>query len=481
MNYIPPGMFKSTCKIDITWFPFDTQKCELKFGSWTYDGGTVDLRFKCDDPNLDTTEKILKDPKNCSEKGSGDISTYVESGEWNLEGLPGVRTSILYDCCPLPYIDLKFYLLIRRRKLYYVFNLIGPCSFLSSLALLSFIIPPDAGEKVSFGMPGVRTALLYDCCPFPFIDLKYWINIRRRTLYYGFNLIIPCVLISSMALLTFMLPPDAGEKISLGVTILLSLTMFLLLVADAMPQTSEALPLIEVVEIFSGKLSGMYFACTMIMCSLSVVFTVIVLNYHHRDAESHPIPNWVRQFICTYLASILCMRRMRRDTDSEPIRMRRRRTRGATGGGKLGTFRASASAGSGFGTEHHRELLADHHQQQGGPASMELRERSSKSLLANVLDLEDNFRASAAQAAASRAPPVYDEVQQQQPPCSVRSELAAIVHELRIVTQKISDDVADGEVSSEWKFAARVVDRLCLILFSCFTIISTCAILFSAP
>jgi len=38
-TYIPPGIFKSTCKIDITWFPFDDQDCEMKFGSWTYDGG----------------------------------------------------------------------------------------------------------------------------------------------------------------------------------------------------------------------------------------------------------------------------------------------------------------------------------------------------------------------------------------------------------------------------------------------------------
>lgn len=63
--YIPPGIFKSTCKIDITWFPFDDQviywpspvqathtsfsmnilspfqRCEMKFGSWTYDGFQV--------------------------------------------------------------------------------------------------------------------------------------------------------------------------------------------------------------------------------------------------------------------------------------------------------------------------------------------------------------------------------------------------------------------------------------------------------
>lgn len=39
--YIPPGIFKSTCKIDITWFPFDEQRCKMKFGSWTYSGWQV--------------------------------------------------------------------------------------------------------------------------------------------------------------------------------------------------------------------------------------------------------------------------------------------------------------------------------------------------------------------------------------------------------------------------------------------------------
>ena len=35
------GMFKSSCPIDITWFPFDDQNCEMKFGSWTYNGFKV--------------------------------------------------------------------------------------------------------------------------------------------------------------------------------------------------------------------------------------------------------------------------------------------------------------------------------------------------------------------------------------------------------------------------------------------------------
>ena len=37
------GIFKSTCKIDITWFPFDEQNCSLKFGTWTHDGFKINL------------------------------------------------------------------------------------------------------------------------------------------------------------------------------------------------------------------------------------------------------------------------------------------------------------------------------------------------------------------------------------------------------------------------------------------------------
>ena len=69
---------------------------------------------------------------------------------------------------------------------------------------------------VRAGLPAKRNVMQYDCCPEQYIDLTFTIHIRRRSLYYVFNLIIPCALISSMALLTFSLPPDAGEKISLG-------------------------------------------------------------------------------------------------------------------------------------------------------------------------------------------------------------------------------------------------------------------------
>lgn len=78
------------------------------------------------------------------------------------------------------------------------------------------------------GMPGKKNTITYQCCPEPYVDVTFTIQIRRRTLYYFFNLIVPCVLISSMALLGFTLPPDSGEKLTLGMYELLIFKVYLM-------------------------------------------------------------------------------------------------------------------------------------------------------------------------------------------------------------------------------------------------------------
>ena len=121
----PPAKLRSSCKIDVTFFPFDDQVCHIKFGSWTYSGLQVDLEKRAD---------------------SADITNYVESGEWDLRTVTVEKNVRLYPCCPNePFPDIIFYIFIRRRILYYLSNIILPCVWLSILSLVGFWLPPDSG------------------------------------------------------------------------------------------------------------------------------------------------------------------------------------------------------------------------------------------------------------------------------------------------------------------------------------------------
>ena len=85
-------------------------------------------------------------------------------------------------------------------------------------------------------------------------DITFYITIRRKTLFYTVNLILPTVLISFLCVLVFYLPAEAGEKVTLGISILLSLVVFLLLVSKILPPTSLVLPLIAKVSLIVKQL-----------------------------------------------------------------------------------------------------------------------------------------------------------------------------------------------------------------------------------
>ena len=59
-----------------------------------------------------------------------------------------------------------------------------------------------------------------------------------------YNIVLPCMMMSVLTLLVFCMPPESGEKIALGVTVLLAFSVFMLAIAEKMPETSDSVPLI---------------------------------------------------------------------------------------------------------------------------------------------------------------------------------------------------------------------------------------------
>lgn len=366
VSYLPPGMFRSTCQIEIDQFPFDEQFCKLKFGSWTYDTTTVDLKNKSDSAQLDS---------------------YVENGEWALNNVLSYSEAIKYECCPTKY---------------------------------------------------------------PFV--MFVIHIRRRTLYFIFNLVFPCVLISLMSILGFCLPPDSGEKIGLEITTLLSIMFFLQLLTTIVPESSISIPKI-----------ALYFSSIMVISTLSVITNVCVLVLHHKNIKiQEPMPAWIEKYICCYLAKILWMERPAdgedEDEDDDDYSSQPQSITMNEDYHSLGN-KPSKGILTNNRFKHKNEQMGLSTYQ---PNSILIKRENSN--LSHADALADNLLH-----------------------CS-KSELNAykkiigsILKELSKLTQKIKDDDDDEAKELNWKFAAMVIDRLCMIFFIVSTFGCTVGILLTSP
>lgn len=198
---------KTECKINVKYFPFDEQICKVTFGSWTYHGFKVDIY-----------------------SGHADIENFVENTEWDL---------------------IEVYL--------------------------------------------TRLVKVYPCCKEPYPSITVHIRIRRRALFYLFNLVIPCGVIALLASLSFFLPSNNGERISLVVTVLLSLTVYMLIVSETMPPTSEVVPLI-----------GKFFISTMVLIALTLIAVCITLNCYEQERR---MSTWLREILINVAARVLCLSR----------------------------------------------------------------------------------------------------------------------------------------------------------------------------
>ncbi|KAI1730908.1 neurotransmitter-gated ion-channel transmembrane region domain-containing protein [Ditylenchus destructor] len=229
----PPSIYKSFCTIDIEYFPFDKQSCQMKFGGWSYNGFLLEVSHLPPRPE-DVIETLYdKEGKEYQYLKQGmDLSSFYPSLEWDLMSLTSKRHSQLY--------------------------------------------------------PG--------CCGQDFyIDITFEVALRRKALFYTVNLVIPCMLIAILTIFVFYIPA-CEHKITYSISILVTLTVFYLVLIELIPPTSLVIPLI-----------GKYLLFTMFLVSFSIAISVVTLNFHRRDGTLHTMPNWIYQIFIRMLPRLLCM------------------------------------------------------------------------------------------------------------------------------------------------------------------------------
>jgi len=131
--WMPQAILRSTCEFNTKYFPFDETECHLKFGSWTHDGTLMDLQF------FGNVSKFM-------------VEDFIRGNEWDMSDNRGERFEQYYECCPgVPYLDLKFYVRLKRKTAFYSFILLLPCALLSCLTLTIFWVPPESPAKLQLG------------------------------------------------------------------------------------------------------------------------------------------------------------------------------------------------------------------------------------------------------------------------------------------------------------------------------------------
>ncbi|XP_011613226.1 5-hydroxytryptamine receptor 3C-like isoform X2 [Takifugu rubripes] len=129
-----PMRVVSTCKLGIYAFPFDIQNCTLTFGSYLYSTDQLMLSAST------TAAQILAESLHVSQTKT----------EWELVYIQVTPTN--KEIGDMVYSYITYSLILKRRPVLYVVNLILPSIFLVLLDVFSFGLPPQTFDRSAFKM-----------------------------------------------------------------------------------------------------------------------------------------------------------------------------------------------------------------------------------------------------------------------------------------------------------------------------------------
>ncbi|XP_053385940.1 neuronal acetylcholine receptor subunit alpha-2-like [Mercenaria mercenaria] len=132
VEWEPPMLISTHCQVDVTYYPYDQQKCAIEIVSWTYTIEEVKLDHLYEEVNLEDFEI----------HGEWEI-THTQIEDKNL-------TEHLPDGTVRMYPQLDFWIYLRRRTQFYNLNVMMPIILTSLMVALVFIVPVDSGEKLSY-------------------------------------------------------------------------------------------------------------------------------------------------------------------------------------------------------------------------------------------------------------------------------------------------------------------------------------------
>ena len=119
MLWSMPAVYKFSCALQLEKFPFDTQDCSMKFGSWTYDNSLLSLK-----PHGSAATQI-------------DVLDSFSHSEWKLLDYYVTTYNETRDCCGDKQFDInEYHFMLSRYSHYYKLNM----GMTISLVIVSFII-----------------------------------------------------------------------------------------------------------------------------------------------------------------------------------------------------------------------------------------------------------------------------------------------------------------------------------------------------